>query len=115
MTDLLTARDLPPGFSYPPEFIRVLDHGLTDIEPWWIIEGERLRIRFSGLRERYPSRTLVPFALRQDNDDVACWDVAGGNVTIIHDFASPGWEQRAELTDFYAWFRRAIEDFIDFE
>ena len=54
-------------------------------------------------------------AVRRDNDDVACWDTAAGNVVIVHDFASPGYEQRSELRDFYAWFRQAIEDFIEFE
>jgi hypothetical protein len=39
-------------------------------------------------------------------------DPGGG---FVHDFASPGYEQRAELADFYSWFRQAIEDFIDFE
>jgi hypothetical protein len=59
--------------------------------------------------------------VRQDNDDVACWDADAdadadaGKVVIVHDFASPGYEQRAELADFYSWFRQAIEDFIDFE
>jgi hypothetical protein len=115
MADLLSTDDLPGGFEYPREFVRVVELGLTNIEPWWIIDGDRLRSRFAGLRERYYGRSLVPFAIRQDNDDVACWDTAAGNVVIIHDFASPGYEQRAEFGDFYAWFRQAIEDLIDFE
>lgn len=115
MADLLSVDDLPEGFEYPPEFVRVVELGLTNIEPWWIIDGDRLRDRFVGLRERYRERSLVPFAVRQDNDDVACWDTAAGNVAIVHDFASPGYEQRAELRGFYAWFRQAIEDFIEFE
>lgn len=115
MADLLTTDDLPGGFEYPREFVRVVELGLTNIEPWWIIDGGRLRSHFTGLRKRYHGRSLVPFAIRQDNDDVACWDTAAGNVAIIHDFASPGYEQRAEFGDFYAWFRQAIEDLIDFE
>jgi hypothetical protein len=73
--------------------------------------------RSNGLKERYPDRKLVPFARRQDNDDVACWDLAkgGGTVTIIHDYASPGWEQRDEFSGFNDWLRRAIEDLIAFE
>lgn len=40
----------------------------------------------------YPGRSLVPFACRQDNDDVACWDLdqGRGRVVIVHDFKSPG-------------------------
>ncbi|HEX7660080.1 MAG TPA: hypothetical protein VF444_11440 [Pseudonocardiaceae bacterium] len=115
MADLLSTSDLPDNFEYPREFIRVVELGLTNIEPWWIIEGDRLRRRYLGLKKRYHGRSLVPFAIRQDNDDVACWDAATGRVVIIHDFASSGFEQYAELPNFNAWLRLAIEDFIDFE
>jgi hypothetical protein len=115
MADLLSTDDLPEGFEYPHEFVRVVELGLTNIEPWWIIDGDRLRNRFLGLRERYPERSLVPFAVRQDNDDVACWDTKVGNVAIVHDFASQGYEHHREFAEFYAWFRQAIEDFIEFD
>jgi hypothetical protein len=115
VADLIPLTDLPDGFTYPPGFIRVVELGLTNLEPWWIAQGERLLERFAGMSQRYPARPLIPFALRQDNDDVACWDVDRGGVVIVHDFASPGWEQRAELPDFYTWLRQAIEDLIAFE
>jgi hypothetical protein len=113
MADLLTIDDLPEGFDYPAEFIRVVELGLTDLEPWWIFDGDQLRRRTIGLRERYPERQLVPFARRQDNDDVACWDLAQGDIAVIHDMASPGWEQRGRFPDFNAWLRQAIEDLIE--
>jgi hypothetical protein len=75
--------------------------GLTNLEPWWIITGDLLRDRHVELLRRYPQRALVPFARRQDNDDVACWDVSTGKVIVIHDFASPGSETRGEFADFY--------------
>jgi hypothetical protein len=116
MVALLEATDLPVGFGYPHEFLRVVELGLIDLEPWLVLEGEQLRARNLGLRERYPDRSLVPFARRQDNDDVACWDVdeGGGRVVIVHDFASPGWERRVEFVDFNGWLRRAVEDLIAF-
>ena len=113
MARLLPISDLPDGFNYPPEFIRVVELGLTDLEPWWIFDGELLWRRAANLRRRYPDRRLVPFARRQDNDDVACWDLAEGDVVIIHDFASPGSEQRARFPDFYSWLRQAIDDLIE--
>lgn len=71
---------------------------------------------FEGLKKRYPTRMLVPFARRIDNDNIACWDLdKAGRVSIIHDFASPGWEQEAELEDFYGWLRQAIEDLIEYD
>jgi hypothetical protein len=112
---LLLREDLPPGFEYPHQFTRVVELGLTNLEPWCIIDGALLRSRFAGLRERYRDRSLVPFAVRQDNDDIACWDLDSNKVTIVHDFSTPGWEQRAEFHDFYAWLRQAVEDLINFE
>jgi hypothetical protein len=116
VADLLSIDDLPPDFEYPQEFIRVVELGLTNLEPWWILKGEPLRDRFRGLRERYPDNLVVPFAARQDNDDVACWDLAQGNIVIVHDYAAPGWERRRpEFATFYDWFRQAVEDCITFE
>lgn len=51
---------------------------------------------------------------QRESDDVACWDVDRGIVVVVHDFASAGYEQRAELQNFYAWLRQAVEDCIAF-
>jgi len=114
MADLLTIEDLPRGFDYPALFVRVVELGLTNLEPWWIITGDLLRDRQRGLETRYPARQLVVFAMRQDRDDVACWDLDVGGVAIIHDFASSGFEQRDRLGGFAEWLRRAVEDLIEF-
>jgi hypothetical protein len=115
VADLLSVDDLPDGFDYPPEFVRVVELGLTDLEPWWIVEGEQLRRGHAMLAKSYPSRRLVWFARRQDNDDWACWDLDHGDVAIVHVGASPGWEQRGpRFPDFNAWLRQAIEDLIEF-
>ncbi|RZQ63633.1 hypothetical protein EWH70_13390 [Amycolatopsis suaedae] len=112
MADLLSASDLPEGFDYPAEFIRLVELDLTKLEPWWVFDGENLRRRYAGLKERYPDRNIVPFARREDNDDVACWDLDAGDVVVVHDFASPGSEQRERFPDFTSWLRQAFEDFI---
>ena len=114
MAELLSLEDLPEGFDYPSEFIRVVELGMVNLEPWWILEGDLLRSRQQGLKERYPRRRLVVFARRQDNDDVACWDLAANDVAIVHDFASPGYEHVRSLPDFNDWLRQAIEDLIEF-
>jgi hypothetical protein len=114
--ELFKEKELPPGFNYPRQFERAVKLGLKDLEPWYLLEGKPLRETMAGLAERYPERKLVPFARRQDNDDVACWKVGGSDeVFVIHDFASPGWEQREQFSNFYDWLRRAIEDFIEFD
>jgi hypothetical protein len=115
MADLLSAAELPEGFAYPHQFRRTVELGLVDLEPWCMLQGDLLRARQAGLRTRYPARTFVPFARRQDNDDVACFDMDSGKVVIVHDFAAPGWEQRAAFDDFYGWLRRAFDDFVAFD
>lgn len=86
------------------------------ITPWHLLEAERARIDVRGLAERYPSRELFPFARRQDNDDVACWAKGmGERVFIIHDFASPGFEDEGGFDDVWSWFRQAIEETIDWD
>src|SRR5688500_15365676 len=115
-TGFLPQSLLPKGFIYPNEFVRLMEMNLDYIEPWFILKGDFLLDTFVALRSRYPSRQLIPFARRQDNDDVACWEVGSeGDVVIIHDFATPGWEQRKRFPDFWSWFRQAIEDMIEFE
>lgn len=67
------------------------------------------------MRQRY-TRKYVPFAYRQDNDDVACIDVSKPEeVVIVHDFASDGAELRKRFDTFWDWFRAAVEDMVLFE
>ena len=116
MANLLHSPDLPEWFEYPSQFIRVVELGLTNLEPWHVLDGEEISLLLDGLRKRYTTRMLIPFARRIDDDDVACWDIdRAGKVSIIHDFASPGWEQQAEFDDFYAWLRQAVEDLIEYD
>lgn len=115
MNKLLSISETPEGFDYPSDFIRAFELGILALEPWWALEGDRLRRRLNGLRDRYPSRgDLVPFATRQDCDDIACFRPGSDAVVIIHDFASPGWEERATYESFVAWLRQAVEDYIEF-
>jgi choline dehydrogenase-like flavoprotein len=68
------------------------------------------------LVKRYSSRDLFPFAYRQDNDDVACWSKGSGEkVFVIHDFASPSWEDEDAFDDVWAWFKSAIEETISWD
>ena len=115
MADLLSDSELPEGFAYPPLLVRIGEIGLMNLEPRWILKGDPLRAHLAGLRKRYPERSLVPFARRQDNDDIAAFDIDRGNVVIVHDFASPGYEQRADFDDLAGWLRQAIEDLIEFD
>lgn len=113
---LLLETEQPEGFEYPTEFLRFLELRVSDLDPWRLLEGDLLRGRHAGLREKYPSARLVPFASRYDRDDVACFDASRLEVpvVVIHEGASPGWERRAEFESFRAWLHAAVDDALDF-
>ncbi|MBN3194673.1 hypothetical protein [Pectobacterium versatile] len=116
MEKLFLQNELPEWFSYPSEFTRVVEQGLLDFDPWIILTEERLRTRFNGIKNRYPSRDLIPFARREDNDDIACWEKGkNGKVIIIHDFSSDGYENVREFNHFWDWFRDAVEATISYD
>lgn len=109
--ELLKSLNIEPS----QEYIRLCEFGLQGLEPWEWISCEDLEFRLNGLRERYPGRNLVPFAERQDRDDVACWDKdMPGLVVVIHDYSSKGLEQRARFASFREWMHQSLDDCMDF-
>lgn len=113
--EFLEESELPVGIEYPGALKRLVERGVVYLEPWYLLEQGQARERFSGLKERFPGKDLVPFARREDNDDVACLAPScRGKVVVIHDFSSDGWERRVEL-EFYDWLRAAVEAMIEFD
>jgi hypothetical protein len=112
---LLEATDLDVAVRLPDGLRRVAEQNLVDIAPWHVMPRELALRRLKGLRERY-SRKYVPFARRQDNDDLACIDPARpSEVVVVHDFAGEGSEVRVRFDSFWDWFRAAVDEMIAFE
>ena len=109
----LPANVLPKEFVYPETYVRYIHSNFPNLEPWNFFYNH-LKYRFNGLKERYPKRSIVPFARRKDNDDVACFEAKepseNPRVIIIHDWASEGWENRGEYDDFLEWVQLAKEE-----
>lgn len=106
-------QNLPIDFDYPRLFLKILKLNLVDFECWYLMDKAQVYNRRKGLLTRYPDRNLVPFARRDDCDNIACFEVgAGEKVFIIHDFSSPGFEQEEEFQDFKAWFQHAISELL---
>ena len=106
---------LDKEFEVPPELARLQSQNIANLTPWHLLNKELAAKRLKGLRARY-QRRYMPFARRQDNDDLACFDpLAPGKVHIVHDFASDGTELRKTYDSFWSWFRAAIEEMIAFE
>ena len=86
---------------------------LLDFEFRYLMPNEQVSTRINGLMKRYPNRRLVPFARRDDRDDIACFEVGKEpKVQIIHDFASEGYEQRDEYECFWDWMKMAVDELI---
>ena len=112
---LLESSDLDVPMRLPVGLLRLVEQGVVDLAPWHIMPRELARKRMDGLRQRY-TKKYVPFARRQDNDDLACLDPEHQDqIVVIHDFASEGFEMRRSYESFWDWFRSAIEDMILFE
>ena len=103
-------------FQYPLSIIKAVELNLVDFEFWYFMDEEKVESRINGLKKRYPGRKLIPFARRDDCDDIACFEVGKGEaVQIIHDFASEGYEQREEYKNFWDWMKVAIDELISSE
>lgn len=112
--ELYDASSKYPGFEYPYGLEKIVDLGIIDLDVWFVMDAPFAKDYCADMANRYPERKLVPFAKRCDNDDVACFEVGKpGKVEIIHDFADPGWEQRAEYVGFWEWFADAVNMLIE--
>lgn len=109
-------QNLFTDFKYPSLFLKIIQLGLIDFDCWYLMDKIQVYNRRKGLLIRYPNKNLIPFARRDDCDNIACFEVgAGEKVVIIHDFSSSGWEQENEFQDFKSWFLDAIAEMLEHE
>lgn len=99
------------------KYKKLLELGLINFRPWRILTLKESHEYSEDLKLRYPKRRLVPFALRTDCDDVACWDSSRDEQAtyIIHDFASEGWEEQNEFKTFDECFNVILNDMFCFD
>jgi len=113
---------LQQNFKFPEKFLEVMYASAVPYpRPWsYILEfPDYARFWFRQAQTQYVDRCIVPFAIRDDNDDVACFD---GNdhsgdpkVHIVHFFASAGWEDRGSYDNFEAWQKMAKQESIEYQ
>lgn len=109
----ITDSELLNGFQYSDAYEKLLELNLMDFDFWYFFEEKRAVTRLKGLRNRYPDRNIIPFATRDDNDDIACFDKDDPNIVyIIHDFASAGYELRKTYSSLWDWFQDVINELI---
>lgn len=102
-------------FVYPKPYDKLIELNLVDFDIWYLIESRQATRRYHDLEKRYPNRKLIPFARRDDNDDIACFEIGKGDkIQLIHDFAGEGYEQRGEFADLWEWVDFAAKEMIEY-
>lgn len=102
---LVKLSSLPDWFTYPTQLVCLVGSGKTNLTPWHIMEDAQVLAVRMRLQNDY-HRDLVPFAYRQDNDDIACFEKGyTESVLVIHIGASPGWENEGSYSSFDEWFK----------
>ncbi|MDR1181550.1 MAG: hypothetical protein LBL13_06200 [Bacteroidales bacterium] len=107
------------GVSVPCGYAWLLERGLINFEPfcglqpWHYLKRDRILL----VQERWPQgpsiRPLIVFAKRQDNDDMACFEVDSKcvvAVVIIHGWTSNGYDIVARYESFWDWVKAVVED-----
>jgi hypothetical protein len=106
------------GVILPKGYQVAKDLNLVNLRPWHFVSDSEFDGLFEVVNKHYSVRTVIPFARRSDSDDVACFvsrdpEQEAGQIIIIHDFASPGYEVVARMKNFWDWFRQVVNDMIE--
>lgn len=118
------ASELIPSFNFvaPKGYLWLLERGLVSfapsggLQPWHYLDRET---SFS-VTDRWPTgpanSVLIAFAKRQDNDDLACFEIADNQVQAIvtvHGWAPDGYSIAATYSTFWDWVKAVIDDVRD--
>lgn len=116
MNDYIDSKLLPDWFVLPQKYVELLmgdfHSGDFDFGPsWQLLYGPYINRRYLGLKERFPSLNLYPFARRIDDDDIVCFNFSEHftppKIIVIHDFCALEWAIRGFFENFDAWLESA--------
>jgi hypothetical protein len=87
----------------------------SQFEPWYFCameEIEPLHQRWEGFKAEF---NFIPFARRQDCDELACFKLKGADfvgISVIHYGLGPplSWKIHEEYKTFWAWFCGIVKD-----
>jgi len=111
--------------SIPLPLRWLVAHGITSLTPWHVLRDQD---RIAALRAEYKAETAdqrdcLPFAVRQDCDDMAAFVISNGSVTDsvidVHLTYSrsperDGFPNENRFKTFWEWFKSAVNDSADF-
>jgi hypothetical protein len=100
----------PDWLIYPIGLVELVRSGRVKLAPWYLSKSAVDAMHTRDLKMRL-GRDLVPFAYRQDREDLACFEKGKGEaVMIIHDHTDPGWEDEGSYPSFADWLAAAEEE-----
>ena len=107
---------LPPGYDWA--LARgLLNFGTSPLYPWYLLD----RTDCFSVNEKWPRNSehagsLIAFARRRDNDDIACFMPVDRTVKIvlIHGWTVAGYDVVATYDSFWDWLKSIIDDFAEF-
>lgn len=105
-----------------PGYARVLDAGLvgfsafTQLQPWYFLpDGEIFSVAEQWPSSSENSRELIAFAVRQDCDDIACFEMLDGRISklaVIEGWSEGSYNLVAGFESFEEWFEAARNQLI---
>jgi hypothetical protein len=107
----------PPWLVYPEELLSLVRSETVAFVPWHLIKVEiEMRLRHAARLKSRLGRELIPFAYRQDREDLACFEKGRGQaVIIIHDNTDPGYEDEGSYPSFAAWLQAVRAEAAEWE
>ena len=85
----------------------------TALQPWHYLSAEQV----IDVTERWPAgpstARLVAFARRQDNDDLACFEViddSARRIVVVHGWTPEGYAVVRTFDHFWDWLKAVIDD-----
>ncbi|MCC6572439.1 MAG: hypothetical protein IT462_01495 [Planctomycetes bacterium] len=83
------------------------------LSPWYLLASEDLFSPTDQWPDIPAAGKLMAFARRQDNDDVACFEINSGAVTaiaLIHGWTPEGYDVRDSYKSIWEWLKAVIDD-----
>ncbi|HLL90352.1 MAG TPA: hypothetical protein VK324_13720 [Tepidisphaeraceae bacterium] len=107
---LLIGTAKPDWLQYPAELLEMVRAGRVRVVPWHLSKAAAAAGHAAELKARV-KRDLVPFAFRQDQEDLACFEKGKGQqVMLVHDNCDSPYEHVGSYPSFADWLRAAEEE-----
>lgn len=95
---------------FAQEYVMVLNLGLINLTPWTLLSYSQVNDNY--LNAKNGLIKIIPFAIRQDTEDVAYWELDSGiEVKIMHRF--PERPSTEKYSCFAEWYINAVKDMFN--